>query len=715
MDGGGAPGNDLRRARNKLIARRLPRFAAVWLPAALAWCFVLHAEGLLDFPRALSGFVVQVVILVAARAICRKDPGSSRVLTTVMGACIVLGVTTTAVFVSAGGTGDFLAFTLLMLYLLAALTFMWGWRAELVLLGSTALVWALATRTLRFHVPPVELATAIGVGSFVALAIAEGAWRAFAVAFEHRANEEASRRELEASRNAYRDLAEQATELIFTADIASRLTYVNAAMARCLGEPESAILGQPLPSFLSGHPANQRLLELVDAAEPPVAPVQFEARTIYGLRWFEAEPSPVRDASGRPVGMQAICRDVTDRKHLERERDAVVIREHAARVEAQAARIEAEATAQARDRFLAMLSHELRSPLGSILTWTRMLRRGLVEENRVPFALASMEQAATALERLVSDLLDISRIAAGKFNLQLERVNLVALLAARADAARAEAAAKNIRVEDRLDPAVRPVRADPTRLGQVFENLLSNAVKFTPAGGRITVTLESAHREAIVTVRDTGIGIAGKMLAHVFDEFQQADPSITRRYGGLGLGLAIARRLVEAHAGRIEAESDGEGMGATFRVRLPIVDAAVAQVETRRPEQPKLARLEGVRVLVVEDDPDAREVVTTLLSRYGANVRPAASVGEAVENVVQAQPDVVVADIAMPGEDGYALVRRLRAMDRERGGHLPVIAVTALASDHDRERAMREGFDEHLAKPVDPADLLDAVARRVRA
>src|SRR5438477_208552 len=198
MDGGGAPGNDLRRARNKLIARRLPRFAAVWLPAALAWCVVLHAEGLLDFLR--------------------------------------------------------------------------------------------------------ELAAAIGVGSFVALAIAEGAWRAFAVAFEHRANEEASRRELEASRNAYRDLAEQANELIFTADVAGRLMYVNAATARCLGEPESAILGQPLASFLSGHPVNQRLLELLDATEPPVAPVQFEACTIHGLRWFEAEPSPVREASGRPVG-----------------------------------------------------------------------------------------------------------------------------------------------------------------------------------------------------------------------------------------------------------------------------------------------------------------------------------------------------------------------------------------------------------------------------
>src|SRR5207244_3983621 len=216
--------------------------------------------------------------------------------------------------------------------------------------------------------------------------------------------------------------------------------------------------------------------------------------------------------------------------------------------------------------------------------------------------------------------------------------------------------------------------------------------------------------EAEVTVCDTGIGIPAQVLPHVFEEFQQADRSITRQYGGLGLGLAIARRLVELHGGRIEAESGGQGHGATFRVRLPLAEAAAESRPIRAPRA-RPSRLEGVRVLVVEDDPQTLDVFTTLLARSGADVRPAASVREAVERVARAKPDVVVTDIAMPGEDGYALVRELRALEHERGGHLPVIAVTALATAEDRERALGEGFDDHLTKPVDPTDLIDAVAR----
>src|SRR5262245_21618292 len=498
IDGGG-PGNDLRRARNRLIARRLPRFAAVWLPAALAWCGVLLVEGHLGLPLALAGFAAQAAIVVAALLVCRADPGARRVFRTVMAACVLLGLALIGLFVHAGGSGDFLAFTLLTLYLLTALLFMWGWRAELGLLVSTALPWALAIPGMQLRFPTVERAAAVAVGSVIALVIAEGSARAFKEAFEHRANEEAGRREIEASRNAYRNLAEQANELIFTAELTGRFTYVNAAMARYLGQPESLLVGQPVDGFLSSHPANEELQALLAGAEGYVGPLQFEARTVYGLRWLETEPSAVRDPSGGLTGIQAICRDVTDRKQLERERDAVVIREHAARIEAETARMDAEAAAQGRDAFLAMLSHELRSPLGSILTWTRMLRRGLVEENRVPQALASMEEAATALERLVSDLLDISRIAAGKFSLQLERVNLAPLLAARVDAARVAAGAKSIRVDARLAPSVGPVRADPTRLGQVIENILSNAVKFTHVGRRITVSLERARPVALVT------------------------------------------------------------------------------------------------------------------------------------------------------------------------------------------------------------------------
>ena len=232
-------------------------------------------------------------------------------------------------------------------------------------------------------------------------------------------------------------------------------------------------------------------------------------------------------------------------------------------------------------------------------------------------------------------------------------------------------------------------------------------------GGRVTVVLACTKGEAEVTVRDTGIGIAAHVLPHVFEEFHQADRSITRQYGGLGLGLAIARRLLEVHGGRIEAESGGQGQGATFRVRLPLAEAVAATRPSPRPPRP--SRLEGVRVLVVEDDPQTLDVFTMLLARSGAEVRPAASVREAVEGVARTRPDVVVTDIAMPGEDGYALVRELRALERERGGHLPVIAVTALATAEDRERALGEGFDDHLTKPVDPTDLVEAVARSAAA
>jgi len=704
----------LARARDRLIERRMPRFAAIWLWSTVMWSFALYLDGLLGRIGMLAAPLAHGVILLAAIALARSE---RRTFAAVMGACILLGVTTVALFAAIGGAADFLAFVLLTLYLITAIFFAWGWRPELVLLVCTAAPWGFAIPAMRVHVPPIELTSAIAVGSVIALAIAHGAARGFAVAFRHRESERASRRALEASRNAYRDLAEQAHEPIFAADPAGRLTYANAALARCLGASERTLVGRAMSEFLTGHPDNRALAALfAGPAEEPLPTIELELRTVHGPRWFEAQPALVRDTAGRPSAVQAICRDVTERKHLERERDAVIVREHAARLEAETARHEAEGATRARDEFLAMLSHELRSPLGSILTWTRMLRRGMVEAPRIPTALASLEEAAVAQEHLVGDLLDISRIASGKFSLQLEPVDLPALLAARLEAARATAAANGITLEEQLDRSVGPVRGDPVRLHQVFENLLTNALKFTPSGGRVSVVVGRAGGDAVVTIQDTGIGIPADVLPHVFDEFQQADRSITRRYGGLGLGLAIARRLVDLHGGRIEAASAGEGRGSTFRVWLPSVRRAAAPPESvraiRRAAPVAPSRLDGVRVVVVEDDPHARDLLATLLAGSGAVVRPAGSVREAVEGVAATPPDVVVTDIAMPGEDGYELVRQLRAMEREGGRRLPVIAVTALASLEDRERALVEGFDEHLTKPIDPGDLLDAVAKR---
>jgi PAS domain S-box-containing protein len=700
-----------------LLAERLPIFAGLWLPTTLAWSLALHFEGLLGPFASLATPALHALIVVTTIALCRADPAGPRVFPLVMGACIAFGLTAIALFAAVRGGGDFLAYVLLTLYLLCALCFTWGWRAEVTLWAVTVVPWALAIPALRFRFPTVELATAIVTGSVICVAVAEGAARSFATAFHHGVNEARSRRALEASRNAYRDLAEQAHEPILTVDPEGRFTYVNAALARCLGEPAEKLVNRSMFEFLSPHPINQGVRELLaapgDVAEP-LPMLEFEACTANGPRWFETVPSIIRNPDGGVGGVRAICRDVTERKSLERERDAVVVREHGARIEAERARTEAEAAARARDDFVAVLSHELRSPLQVVLLGTRMLRSGLVDPEKVPEALASIEDAASAQSRLVADLLDISRIAAGKFSLQVVRLDLAALLAARMEALRQPAAEKGIVLEADLDASVGAVNGDAIRLLQVFDNLLLNAVKFTPRGGRVTVTLERAGSDAQVTVRDMGIGIPAEVLPYVFDQFQQADGSITRRYGGLGLGLAIARRLVELHGGRIEAESPGEGQGATFRVRLPLAEAPGPEPTLRRgnPSTRPLSSLDRIRVLVVDDERSARDLLTMLLARCGAEVRSASSVREALEGIETTAPDVLVADIAMPGEDGYTLIRKLRAT--ERGQRIAAIAVTALTGPEDRERAMAEGFHEHLAKPVDPAELVDAIARSAR-
>ena len=434
----------------------------------------------------------------------------------------------------------------------------------------------------------------------------------------------------------------------------------------------------------------------------------------------------MRDGHEQVVGVRAICRDVTERKQLERERDVVLIREQDARVEAEAARrqaeraqAEAEAATRAKDQFLATLSHELRSPLSAVLHWTHMLRRGLVEPAQVDHALEIVERNARAQVRLIEDLLDVTRIVSGKLSVELARVDLATIVSAVVDLVRGAADGKRIGVEIEREAGALPVRGDATRLQQVFQNLLTNAVKFTPDGGRVTVVLGRAGDHAEVVVRDTGIGIAADVLPHVFERFHQGDPSVAQQHGGLGLGLAIARHLVEMHGGSIEAHSDGVQRGAAFTVRVPLdlgseMGKDPPAVENAR-QQPAPSMLERLRVLVVEDEPDAREFLTTLLRRFGADVIPAASVEEALAGLAAKRPDVLVTDLAMPDEDGFTLIRKVRTMERAGGSRLPAIAVTALASAEERQRAMAAGFDLHLAKPVEPLDVVNAVARAAAA
>jgi signal transduction histidine kinase/ActR/RegA family two-component response regulator len=380
------------------------------------------------------------------------------------------------------------------------------------------------------------------------------------------------------------------------------------------------------------------------------------------------------------------------------------------------ARAEAEAANRAKDEFLSTLSHELRTPLTPILGWAGMLRRRSLDDAGREQALEIIERSARAQVQLVSDLLDVSRIVTGKFQLERRPVELGEVLGAAIAVVQPAAAAKSIAIKTRVDPDVGPVEADPDRLQQVFWNLLSNAVKFTPTGGRIETLLERDGGEAVITVRDSGVGIDPAFLPYVFDRFRQADATSTRRYGGLGLGLAIVRSLVELHGGRVAAASEGEGRGATFTVRLPLApppapDAGDDPGDGRAAVSVGSGALRGVRVLVLDDEADTREFVRALLEGEGATVIATASSGEALAVLERVRPDVVVADIAMPGEDGYQFLSRLRRRSKAAGGRVPVLALTAYAGDGDRRRALEAGFEEHVAKPVDPEVLVAALVR----
>jgi signal transduction histidine kinase/ActR/RegA family two-component response regulator len=373
----------------------------------------------------------------------------------------------------------------------------------------------------------------------------------------------------------------------------------------------------------------------------------------------------------------------------------------------------AEEANRSKDQFLALLSHELRTPLGAMLGWLYLLRGGKLNAAMAARGLEVLERNTRAQAQLIDDLLDVSRIGAGKLRLEAQPTELAPVVEAAVDALRPAARAKDITLRVARDVSAGPVLGDATRLQQVFWNLLANAVKFTPPGGRVEVRLERADGQAQVIVQDNGEGIRPDFLPHVFEPFRQADSSMTRAHGGLGLGLAIVRHLVELHGGTISAASPGAGQGATFTVRLPI---APARFGPPRHESPSRAAdgsaevpLAGLRVLAVDDEPDARDLLSLVLAQGGAEVRAAGSAEEALATLEGWRPDVVVSDIAMPGEDGYGLIRRLRARAPEEGGRIPAVALTAYARAEDRARALAAGFQVHAPKPIDPEELVTVV------
>ena len=395
-------------------------------------------------------------------------------------------------------------------------------------------------------------------------------------------------------------------------------------------------------------------------------------------------------------------------QRVERERSRLLALE-------QEARREAEEANRTKDEFLAMLSHELRTPLNAILGWAQVLRSGKLEEAAADRALETIERNSRSQAQLIADLLDISRIITGKLRLDFRPVELLRIIEAALDSVGPAAGAKNIQLGVSLGSLQTPVLGDADRLQQVVWNLLSNAIKFTPRGGRVEISLRESGPNAVIQVTDTGAGIRADFLPYVFDRFRQAEGSHIRSHGGLGLGLSIVRHLVELHGGAVEVESPGEGEGSTFTVKLPL--AAELTEEHPVENQPAVSEvwslpdlLKDIRILVVEDERDTLDLLVTALAQCGAEVTSAVSVPEALAAFDRAAPDVLVSDIGLPVEDGYSLIRKVRSRTPARGGRIPAAAVTAYAGAEDRRRALDAGFQSHLAKPVDPSELVMTIA-----
>jgi len=372
---------------------------------------------------------------------------------------------------------------------------------------------------------------------------------------------------------------------------------------------------------------------------------------------------------------------------------------------------EMEAANQLKDQFLATLSHELRTPLNAILGWSEMLRTNAISDSRRDRAAEAIFNNATRQARLIDELLDMARIIAGKLRLELDDVDPADLVRGALEIAQPDADAKHIQIDVAIDPAAGAMRGDAARLQQVLWNLLANAVKFTPIGGRVLLRVAPADGQTRITVADSGTGIPREFLPSVFEPFRQADASPTRLHGGLGLGLAIVKQLVEAQGGTIRVESEGEGRGATFTVSLPAAPASRRTPSAAAPPASRSASLDGLNVLVVDDDRDSLAVVTAHLENHRATVLTALSAAEALGVLERHHVDVLLADVAMPGEDGYSLLRRVRALGHVSLRQIPAAALTAFARDEDRRAALAAGFQMHLAKPIDAASLVSAVTK----
>ncbi|MGG6267250.1 hybrid sensor histidine kinase/response regulator [Leptolyngbya sp. AN03gr2] len=490
---------------------------------------------------------------------------------------------------------------------------------------------------------------------------------------------------------------------IFVKDREGRIIYANPATLTVFGKPESEVIGFSDPEIFPCE--SNRAVAENDQRIMETGQTEIVEESPDGIRTFLGAKVPYRNEAGEVIGLIGIASDITERVQFERERDRILQQE-------QAARESAEKANRIKDEFLAVLSHELRTPLNPILGWIRLLQTGRLDAARTTEALSTIERNAKLQVQLIDDLLDISRIIRGKLSLNREPTNVATVISAATETMRLAAEAKQIKLTLEFDRQDYFVSGDAGRLQQVFWNLLSNAVKFTPEQGQVTIHLSQVKQQVQVQVIDTGKGISPEFLPYLFEYFRQEDGSITRKFGGLGLGLAIARQIVELHGGTITVESPGENQGATFTVRLPLMQAIPpdSQPASSTTTIPSDSPLNGIRALVVDDDPDTRDFLSFLLQTNGAIVTVVESALQAIRAIEQSPPDILLSDIGMPEMDGYALIRAIRTSKHH---SIPAIALTAYAGESDRQQALKAGFQQHIAKPIDPDATLSIVLELV--
>ena len=510
-------------------------------------------------------------------------------------------------------------------------------------------------------------------------------------------------RELDKARAYAESLIKNAPDPVFVSDLEGKILQANDAVSHLLGFRQDEVVEQSVSRFLGADETREFVAALREVVEHGVSRnVRLHPRSASGeVISTTLNASALRAADGNVIGAIGILRDMRAYEQVLHDLED--------------SRRELRDADQAKDRFLAIVSHELRTPLTAMLGWVRLLTTGMLDEATSARALPVIERNTKLLAQLIDDLLDVSGIVAGKLRLEVGPVDLVAVIESAIEAVQGLADAKSIGLKAVLDPSAGSVAGDPGRLQQVVWNLLANAIKFTPCKGRIDLRLERAGSHARLTVRDTGRGISPELLPHIFDRFRQDER--TRQHGGLGLGLAIVRHIVKLHEGSVWAESDGEGRGATLVVELPLPTDDVRSAQKpaavyRRlgSASSRLINLAGRRILVVDDEADARDLLAEILGQAGADVIVVGSADEALEVLRRWRPDVLVSDIGMPGDDGYVLIRKVRALGPEEGSQVRALALTAYARSEDRVLALEAGFHTHIAKPVDPLELTALIA-----